>query len=147
MSRTVASMLDQKGHEVKTTTGDVKALDAIKSMTEAGVGTLVVVNKSGRLSGILSERDFFRKMILQGKDPAQVPVKSIMTRKLIVVSKDKSVEECLTLMTNNRIRHLPVVDEEENLTGIVSIGDCVKFLLSEKDLMIQNLEKYIEGSI
>jgi IMP dehydrogenase len=120
--------------------------EAIQLMDAKQIGSLLILNKSGKVAGILSERDCFRKVILLEKQPRTVQVKDVMTRKVIYVTPETTVDDCMALMTQKRIRHLPVL-ENEKVSGVISIGDLVKFVTSEQDLMIHNLEKYIEGSL
>ena len=105
----------------------------------------IIVNKSGGLAGILSERDCFKKVILAEKDPKQTAVRDIMTRKVVVVPPERTVEECMALMSDKHIRHLPVV-QGDKILGMISMRDVVRYLADDRDLMIKNLEKYIEGS-
>jgi IMP dehydrogenase len=116
-------------------------------MDEKNIGSLLVLNAHGKIAGIFAERDCFRKVILLDKSPRDVLVKTAMTKKVIYASPDTTVDECMALMTQKRIRHLPVLDADEKVVGIISIGDLVKFMASEQDALIRNLEKYIEGSL
>jgi len=142
---TVTNLLDSKGHDVLTVKPDQSVLDAITQMTEISAGT-AVVTESGKVTGIVSERDVIRKVVLEGKNIADVAVQEIMSTHLTIVAVETSIENCMKLMTENRIRHLPVMCGEK-LCGIVSIGDVVKFLAAEKDFKIKNLETYISGSM
>ncbi|MFH0878435.1 MAG: CBS domain-containing protein [Lentisphaerota bacterium] len=141
---TVSKLLSIKGHEVLTISPKDTAFDAIKIMVEKGAGSLLVVDKAGKLAGIVSERDCVRKVVLKEKDAKQITVREIMSKELTVVNPDTSVEECMAIMTEKRVRHLPVM-EKGKIVGIVSIGDAVKFMVSEKDFIIKNLEQYIAG--
>lgn len=140
---TVARLLDSKGHEVWSVSPRDSVYTAIERMAERGVGALAVVDE-GRLVGIISERDYARKVILQGKSSRDTPVEDIMTRDLVTVSPEQQVENCMTLMTERRIRHLPVVDGDR-LTGVISIGDVVKWVISDRESLIRQLEGYITG--
>jgi CBS domain-containing protein len=116
-------------------------------MDSKNIGSLLVLNANGKIAGIFAERDCFRKVILAGKSPNDIQVRSVMTKKVIYASPEDTVDECMALMTQKRIRHLPVIDGQGRIVGIISIGDLVKFVGSEQDAMIRNLEKYIEGSL
>jgi CBS domain-containing protein len=118
--------------------------DALKIMAEKGVGALVVLTREGDLAGIVSERDYARKVEVLGKTARETSVREIMTERVVCVRPDQTVEECMALMTNKRIRHLPVI-EGNALTGIISIGDVVKAIISEQEFMIAQLENYITG--
>jgi CBS domain-containing protein len=121
--------------------------EAIQLMDSKNIGSLLVLNANGKIAGIFAERDCFRKVILAGKSPNDIQVRSVMTKKVIYASPEDTVDECMALMTQKRIRHLPVIDGQGRIVGIISIGDLVKFVGSEQDAMIRNLEKYIEGSL
>lgn len=146
MKTPISDVLAAKGSNVVTVGPSATVFDAIKLMAEKSIGALPVLNRAGKISGILSERDCFRKVILAEKSPHETLVRDVMSRRVTYVTPDRTVEECMHIMTNNKIRHLPVL-QEEKLVGLLSIGDCVKFMVTEQDLMIHNLEKYIEGSL
>jgi CBS domain-containing protein len=122
---------------------DASVYEAIKLMADKGVGALLIM-EGQRLVGIVSERDYARKVILQGKSSWDTPVSEIMTDKVFYVRPDQTVEDCMALMTAQRIRHLPVLDDER-VIGVVSIGDLVKAVISEQEVRIQQLEQYIMG--
>ena len=117
----VKKLLEQKGHEVYSVSPDTMVYDALKLMAEKEIGALVVLDKK-KMVGILSERDYARKIILKGKSSKNTPVREIMTSNVIYTSPDKKVKKCLSLMTKHRFRHIPVV-EKERLVGILSIED------------------------
>src|SRR5437870_4511880 len=139
----VAQLLHAKGHAVWSIAPDSSVYDAITLMADKEVGALLVV-EAQRLVGIVSERDYARKVILQGKSSRDTPVGEIMTDKVFYVRPEQTVEECMALMTAKRIRHLPVLADEQ-LMGVVSIGDLVKAVISEQEVRIQQLEQYIMG--
>jgi CBS domain-containing protein len=146
MNTPISDLLTTKGSDVVTVSPSATVFDAIKLMAEKSIGALPVVNRTGKIAGIFSERDCFRKVILAEKSAHETLVRDIMSRKVTYVTRDRTVEECMQIMTQNKIRHLPVL-EGDKLVGLISIGDCVKFMVTEQNLMIQNLEKYIEGSL
>jgi CBS domain-containing protein len=135
--------LQDKGHNIWHTTPDALVYDALKIMAEKEVGSLLVLDE-GKLVGIISERDYARKVILKGKSSLDTPVGEIMTPKVISVRPENTIEECMALMTDKHIRHLPVVVDEK-VVGVVSIGDVVKAELAEKDFLIKQLKNYITG--
>jgi CBS domain-containing protein len=141
---TARKLLDSKGHDILSVEPESTVLDALKEMEDIAAGTALVFN-GDQLAGIISERDCSRKVVLKKKDPATVKVKEIMSTSLTTVSPDETLEQCLSLMTDKRIRHLPVVDSGKCI-GVISIGDCVKYMLTEKSFMIKNLENYISGT-
>jgi len=137
----VANLLDSKGHDVLTITPQTSVLDAIKKIENRSVGTALVMENS-KVVGIVSERDVIRRGILENKNLEQTPVTEIMTTKLISVVPETSLDECMKLITEKHIRHLPVICSG-HLCGIISIGDVVKYLIVEKEFKIKNLETYI----
>ncbi|MBI2457046.1 MAG: CBS domain-containing protein [candidate division NC10 bacterium] len=142
--KTVQQILRHKGSAVWSVTPDSMVYDALRLMAEKGVGALLVLD-AGRLVGIISERDYARKVILKGKSSLDTPVSEIMTERVMCVRPGQTVEECMSLMTEKRVRHLPVLIDDQ-VVGVVSIGDLVKASLDEKDFMIKQLENYITGS-
>ena len=139
----VEQILRQKGGAFWSVAPDAMVIDALKLMAEKDVGALLVLG-AGRLAGIISERDYARKVILKGKTSLQTPVREIMTQVVVTVRPGNTVEECMGLMTEKRIRHLPVVVEGQ-VVGVISIGDVVKTSLDAKDFVIQQLGNYITG--
>jgi CBS domain-containing protein len=130
MLSTAGDILKVKGRQVWSVGPDMMVLDALDVMATQGIGAVVVL-KDGKLVGVMSERDYARKVVLKGLASRDTPVRAIMTEKVITVLPTTSVEECIALMTAHRVRHLPVVDQGE-LTGLVSVGDAVKAIISEQ---------------
>ncbi len=141
--KTVQQLLDSKRHKLVSVAPDDTVLDALRVMAEKEIGAVVVLDKD-HLAGIFSERDYARKVILHGKASKDTPVKEIMTEKVVCVSPDQSIEKCMGLMTDKRVRHLPVL-EHKKVVGVISIGDVVKEMLSEKEFVIKQLESYIHN--
>ena len=140
---TVKDILDQKGHTAWTITPEAKVLEALELMAKKGLGALIVLDKD-EVVGIMSERDYARKIILMGRQSQDTPVKDIMTREVYGVHYDTTAEECMALMTDKHIRHLPVC-REGKLAGVISIGDVVKAIIGDQQVKIENLENYIMG--
>jgi CBS domain-containing protein len=140
---TVRELLETKGGVVWTVAPNASVFDAIKIMAEKSVGALVVVEGS-ELVGIFSERDYARKVILQGRSSKKTSCREIMTDNVLFVTPERTLDECMALMTDKRIRHLPVL-ENNRLIGIVSIGDCIKAIVSKQEFIIAQLENYIRG--
>jgi len=141
--RTVKQLLQDKAHGLCTIGPDARVFDALKLMAEKDVGALLVV-ENDKLVGILSERDYARKMILHGKSSHDTPVREIMTERPICVQPNRTTDECMALMTEKHFRHLPVI-ENDKLIGVLSIGDLVKETISEQQFMIKQLESYIHS--
>lgn len=139
----VSQILKNKGGEVWSVKPDDTVFDAVKMMAEKSVGALLVMDDD-KMVGIISERDYARKIILEGKASRDTPVSEIMTRKVLCASPDRTVEECMALMSDKRARHLPVV-EDKQVVGILSIGDLVKATIDEQQVLIDQLKQYISG--
>ena len=139
--KTLKQLLESKPQGILTIAPEARVFDALKLMAEKNVGALLVMD-AGRLTGIITERDYARKVILKGKSSLETPVREVMTDAVLCVHPDQSVEECMALMTDKRIRHLPVMDGGK-LIGVLSIGDLVKETISEQQFMIKQLESYI----
>jgi CBS domain-containing protein len=139
----VSEILDAKGHKVLRIDADATVLEAVKQMVSANVGSLLVID-GGEIAGIVTERDFLRRVADDEGTDSEASVREIMSSPLIVVTPKTSVDECMALMTNRRIRHVPVVDAGE-VTGIVSIGDVVKFKSREQSFELQFLHDYISA--
>lgn len=142
--KTVKDLLSIKGRDVWSISPDSTVFDALKEMAQKEVGALTVM-EDDRLVGIISERDYARKVILKGKTSRTTLVREIMTSRVICTRPDQTVAECMSMLTHRRIRHLPVV-EEDKVIGIISIGDLVKSTISEQQYMIEQLEHYITGA-
>jgi len=140
---TVKTILEEKGHEVWTISPEAKVIDALKLMADKNIGALVVLFKD-KVTGIFSERDYARKVVLHGKSSIDTPVKEIMTFKVYIVSPETPVEECMTLMTQKRVRHLPVVDHGK-LVGLVASGDVVRAMMRKQSNTLESLQNYIKG--
>jgi CBS domain-containing protein len=144
--RSVAQILQAKADQsVYTLSPTASIFDAVKLMAEKSVGGLVVM-EGGKIVGIITERDYARKIVLMRRSSKDTPVRDIMTTSVMYVHPNETAEECMALMTKNRLRHLPVMDEGK-LVGIISIGDLVKAILSEQKLILEQLEHYIEGDL
>lgn len=120
--------------------------DAIKLMAEKNIGALPVLTSDGKLVGILTERDYTRKVALQGKSSKETPVREIIARDILTVTPEYTVEDCMRLMTERRVRHLPVV-EGMRVVGIISIGDLVNWIIFTQDAAIEQMERYIAGGV
>jgi CBS domain-containing protein len=140
---TISEILTEKGTQVWTVSPDTMVFDAIQLMAEKNIGALLVTDHN-RLLGILSERDYTRKIALKGKSSKQTPVREIISGKVISVNPSHTVEDCLRLMTDHRVRHLPVLSGDKIL-GIVSIGDLVNWIISAQTTTIHQLQTYITG--
>jgi signal-transduction protein with cAMP-binding, CBS, and nucleotidyltransferase domain len=141
---TVKDMLDQKGHTAWTIGPNARVLEALELLAKKGIGALVVIDKDGEVIGVVSERDYARKIILMGRHSQDTLVKDIMTREVFGVHFETTAEECMALMTDKHIRHLPVC-KDAKLAGVISIGDVVKAVITEQQVKIENLENYIMG--
>lgn len=139
---TVRQLLAQKGSRVETIRPEKTVFEALEKMASANIGALVVTD-GGEIVGILSERDYARKVILAGRASRDTPVREIMSHPVVTIEPAASVEACMQMMTDEHVRHLPVVDDGA-MVGIISIGDVVKTLISEKDYMIEQLQSYID---
>lgn len=140
---TIRDILHHKGSQAYSISPDATVFDAIEMMANKNVGALLVT-EGGRLVGIISERDYTRKVALKGKSSKQIAVREILSGAVIDVTPQHTVEDCMRLMTDHRIRHLPVL-EDGKLVGVVSIGDLVNWIISEQNSTIQQLQTYISG--
>lgn len=141
--KSVRQLLQAKGATIFSITPEASVFSALKLMAEKDVGALLVVS-GGRLAGIITERDYARKVILFGKSSHDMLVREIMTEKVVTVQPEQSVEDCMGLMTARRVRHLPVMDGDK-LLGLLSIGDLVKEVIAEQEQTIRQLESYIHS--
>ena len=141
--KTVQQLLESKRYSVVSVAPSSTVLDALKVMAEKEIGAVIVIDGE-HMVGIFSERDYARKVVLQGKASKDTPVREIMTERVVCVRPEQSIEDCMGLMTDKRIRHLPVL-EHKKVIGVISIGDVVKEMLSEKEFVIKQLESYIHN--
>ena len=139
----VQHLLDSKGRDIIAIAPDASVLDAIKVMADRAVGSLLVM-QGDKLAGIVTERDYARKVIVKGRSSESTAVSEIMTAKVRTVSPSKTVTECMAIMTRLKIRHLPVVDDD-TVAGLISIGDLVQAIISDQQEEIEQLEHYISG--
>jgi CBS domain-containing protein len=142
--KSVAEILRSKPEQtVHTITPSASVFEAVKLMAEKSIGALLVMEDQ-KIDGIITERDYARKIVLMGRSSKETPVREIMTSAVMYVRPDQTNEECMALMTDNRVRHLPVIDDGK-LIGLISIGDLVKDIISEQKFIIDQLEHYIMG--
>ncbi len=144
LTDTVSSILKRKGGEVASISPQQSVFEAVAKMAEKGIGSLLVID-NGKRAGIISERDYARKVVLKGKSSRDTRVAEIMTTPVVFVTPQHPVEECMAIMTERRIRHLPVM-QDDKVVGVVSIGDLVKWIISEQEGTIRHLENYIAGT-
>lgn len=142
--RTVRHLLEAKTPEIYAIGPDDAVYEAIRLMAEKCIGALIVM-QGGRLAGIISERDYARKIVLGGRSSKDTPVRDIMTSDVVTVSLDDSAASCMEIVTRQRIRHLPVVDARGNVLGVVSIGDLLKAVIEDQQYELDNLQRYIES--
>ena len=140
---TVKQILDSKGHDIYAVSPTDTVYESLQQMADKRIGALLVMDDD-KLLGIVTERDYARKVILEGKASRDIPVEEIMTRKVLCVPPERTVDECMALMSDKRARHLPVVDHKR-VIGVVSIGDLVKVVISEQRFLIDQLQHYIAG--
>ena len=141
---TVKDILGSKGRDVLSITPDATVFEALKIMADNNVGALVVL-EGETVAGIISERDYARKVILHGKSSREMQVREIMTARVYYMHPEQDLQECMTQMTDKHVRHLPIL-EDDRLVGIISIGDVVKAIIAEQESTIKLLENYITGS-
>lgn len=143
--QTVAQLLDGKGSQVWSVQADSTVFEALRVMAQKGIGALLVLDE-GAVVGILSERDYARKIALEGRASRYTPVTDIMSPKVLSVSPRHTVNECMALMTTHKVRHLPVM-ENEVVMGMISIGDLVKSIIAEQEFVIEQMTNYIAGNL
>ena len=141
---TIAQLLNAKGKQIWLVEPKATIFEALEIMSEKGIGALLVM-EDGKLKGIFSERDYARKVILKGKSSKETPVGELMTKKVFYIDPQKTTNDCMAMMTAKRIRHVPVI-EDNQVMGIVTIGDVVNQIISEQEVTINHLENYITGS-
>ena len=139
----IRQLLRNKGSDVWSVPSETSIFDGLQLMAEKNIGALLVID-SDELVGIFSERDYARKVVLKGKSSRGTVLEEIMSKKVACVRADQTIEECMALMTDKHIRHLPVL-EDNQLVGVISIGDVVKAVISEQEFLISQLENYITG--
>lgn len=140
----VKELLDRKGHELWYTSPDAMVYEALRILAEKDIGAIMVMKKD-KLVGMFSERDYARKLVLKEKASKESKVKDIMSKEIVVVKPDDTIYDCMALMTNRRVRHLPVM-ENNRIVGLISIGDVVNAVIHDQKVIIQDLEKYILGT-
>lgn len=141
----VSDILNRKGREVHSVHSDNMVYDAIATMADKNIGALIVLCE-GALCGIISERDYRNKVILKGRSSRETAVSEIMTRNVLCVNEEYSLQECMAIMSDKKIRHLPVLDDNGRVVGIISIGDAVRATIEAQKSEIQDLRKYITSS-
>ena len=141
---TIAQLLNTKGDQIWSIEPKATIFEALEIMSEKEIGALLVM-EDGKLTGIFSERDYARKVILKGKSSKETPVGELMTKKVFYIDSQKTINDCMAMMTAKRIRHVPVI-EDNQVMGIITIGDVVNQIISEQEVTINHLENYITGS-
>lgn len=142
--KTVKDVLDKKGYGFHSIDPDANVYDALREMSDWNIGALIVMDDAGKPVGMFSERDYARKIILKERSSKETKVREVMTSRISTIPLHTGIEDCMALMTDRRIRHLPVIDRDR-IVGILSIGDVVKATIAEKEFLIDQLEHYIIG--
>lgn len=142
----INQLLQNKGYQVWSVNPDHTVLEALKTMAEKNIGAVVVLETDGTVCGIFSERDYARRVVLGGRTSENTPIRDVMTGEVYYVRPQDSVERCMALMSEKRFRHVPVLDDNEELIGIISIGDVVKAIIAEQQVLINHLEDFITGT-
>jgi CBS domain-containing protein len=140
----VRDVLKSKGNAIFSVKPTITVYDTLKLMVEKNIGAVLVCNDQGKFVGIFTERDYARKVVLKGKTSKETMIKEIMTENPIFVKPDDSIDDCMKIMSSKKIRHLPVM-ENDQLVGMISIGDVVRFVIEEQKYIIEDLEQYITG--
>ena len=141
----IDQLLREKGPEFWSVVPEATVFEALELMAAKNIGAVLVM-EGDRLDGIFSERDYARKVVLEGKSSKDIPVRQIMTSKVVCIQPDQNIEECMALMTDKRIRHLPVI-EGDRVVGVIYLGDVVRAMISEQGFIISQLEHYISGAL
>jgi CBS domain-containing protein len=141
--QTAKDVLDDKGYDIWSVSPDTSVLDALRVMAEKEVGAVLVLD-GAKLVGMLTERDYARKVVLAGRASRDSPVRAVMTTSVVCVPPERTIEQCMALMTDKRLRHLPVLDHK-HVIGVVSIGDLVKATIADQEFTITQLQSYIAG--
>ncbi len=144
MTTTIRQMLDEKGYKIYSVPPGSSVFDAIKLMAEAGIGALLVMD-SERLVGILSERDYTRKIVLNNRSSRETAVREIMTEKVLYMTPEQTVDDCMAMMSKHHVRHMPVMENNRPI-GMLSVRDVMRSVISEKEFIISQLENYISGN-
>jgi CBS domain-containing protein len=144
--KTAGDILRSKGKAIHSVPAKATVYEALTLMAEKNIGAVLVIEKGGSIAGIFSERDYARKITLRNLASRKTPVADVMTRSVVFVPTSRTIEECMALMTDKHIRHLPVFEGPE-LVGVLSIGDVVKAYIAEKQFIIEQIEQYISGSL
>ena len=142
----VHNILQVKGHAVYSVRPDNTVFEALEQLVQHNIGALTVVDDQNNVLGIFSERDYARRVMLKGRTSKETTISEIMTGNPFTVTEDDSIEACMELMTDRHIRHLPVIDENNRLIGLISIGDVVKYIIDDQRQIIDSLEGYIKGT-
>jgi CBS domain-containing protein len=142
----INQLLQNKGYQVWTVSPDNTVLEALETMAEKNIGAVVVLETDGTVCGIFSERDYARKVVLNDRSSKDTPVRDVMTSEVYYVRPQDSVERCMALMSEKRFRHLPILGDDKELIGIISIGDVVKAIITEQKVLINHLEDFITGT-
>jgi len=143
--RIVRDLLNAKGREIHSITPEASVYDALTLMADRNIGAVLVVDRQGTMVGILSERDYARKVVLHGHASRDTPVSAIMTEEVVCISPEMTIDECMGLMTMRHIRHLPVTEHQRPI-GVVSIGDVGRAMIENQGFVIEQLERYISGA-
>jgi CBS domain-containing protein len=144
MTISIRQLLEEKGYQIHSVSPDITVFDAIKLMSELGIGALLIVENE-KIAGIFSERDYTRKIVLKNRSSRETAVREIMTENVICMTMDQNIEDCMATMSKHQIRHLPVVEDNKPV-GMLSVKDVMRSLLLEKEFIISQLENYISGN-